>query len=810
MARAEVRAVDEEIGRGHARALRRLPGRAYWLIGLVALGMLGAWLVLEVQASVTAYVNAEGLWSKMQKQAVLALYRYAGSGDPRDLAEARQALRTPLEDLATRRALDRDPPDVAAGYRHARDAGNRPEDLDRLVWVYRLLADAPYLRDSVRAWRRTDADLQILADTADELEARWRKGTPDAAGIAAYRSRLYEINARIYPLTVEFSDSLARGAAAIRRLLLLSSAVAFALLAWYSLRVMQYTLRHVRETEAEFRMAFHQAAVGMLKIATDGRVVQANEALAQMLGASLAELRNMRVQDMVPVEDLARSADGAVEWRQWLQSGERRLLTRDGRVRWVRWTASPLTSTGSAPDHAFVLMEDVSDARELAREIAYQASHDELTGLINRREIGRLLDEALGQARRDDATHVLAFIDVDRFKLVNDTCGHAVGDRFLRRFVNLLSEQLQSGDWLGRLGGDEFAVVLRDVGIGQGMRTMEEIHGLLSRTLFRWDGREMPFHCSVGLVEINAGAVDVEWLLSAADAACYLAKEEGRNRVRAYSDTNRALARRRFELGWVASVQAAIAERRLLLYAQKIVPLHALDAGLRYEVLVRMRGRDGALHPPGEFLMAMERFGQATAVDGHVLDAVLAEFDRDPGHLRQLASCHVNISAQSIADPAFLALVTDRLDRRPAVAGKLCFELTETTMIGNLADARRFIDVVRSRGCRVALDDFGSGLSSFAYLKDLPVDIVKIDSAFVRDIGKDGSDLAMVRSMAQVARALDKETIAEGIESVETPSRLARIGIDFVQGYAVHEPCPLEELIRRTDASGEAWPIMRA
>lgn len=809
MARADARVVDDEIDRGHARALRRLPGRAYWLIGLVALGMLGAWLVLEIQASVTAYVNAEGLWSKMQKQSVLAMYRYSGSGDPRDLAEARQTLRTPLEDLALRQALDRDPPDLEAAYRHVRAAGNRPEDHDRLIWVYRLLADAPYLRDSVRAWRRTDADLRNLAGIADELEARWRRGTPDADEIAAYRSRLYEINARIYPLTVEFSDSLARGAAAIRRLLLLSSAVAFALLAWYSLRVMQHTLRHVRETEAEFRMAFHQAAVGMLKLAPDGRIVQANEALAKLLGMSLAELRDMRVQDIVPAEDLDRTADGA-DWQQWLQSGERRLLTRDGRVRWVRWTASPLARPGASADRIFVLLEDVSDAHAMAREIAHQATHDELTGLINRREIGRRLGEGLAQARRGDIVHTLAFIDVDRFKLVNDTCGHAVGDRFLRRFVNLLSEQLQCGDWLGRLGGDEFAVFLHGADLGRGLRTMEEIHGLLSRTSFRWDGREMPFHCSVGLVEVNASAADVEWLLSAADAACYLAKEEGRNRVRAYSDANRALARRRYDLDWVTSAQAAIAERRLLMYAQKIVPLHAPEAGLRYEVLVRMRGMDGVLHPPGEFLMAMERFGQATAVDGHVLDAVLGEFDRHPAHLQRLASCHVNISAQSIADPAFLARVTERLDRRPAVASRLCFELTETAMIGNLADARRFIDAVRERGCRVALDDFGSGLSSFAYLKDLPVDIVKIDSAFVRDIGKGGSDLAMVRSMAQVARALGKETIAEGIESAETPPRLARIGIDFAQGYALHEPCPLEELIRQAGAGGEAWPIMQA
>ena len=781
-------------GDNGAQPLDRLPMRAYWLIALIALGMLGAWLVMEAQASVTAYVNAEGLWTKMQKQSVLALYRYADSGDPAHLAEARRALQTPLQDLAFREEMERDTVDPVAARGHLRVAGNRSEDIGRLYWVYRLASDAPYLRDSVRAWKNTDRDLLALAAMADEMEARRQAGALDPASAADYQRRLVEITGRIHPLTVAFSDSLADGAAAIRRLLLVLSSIAFISLVWYALWVMRLTLRHVRETEAEFRLAFHQSAVGMLKINPDGSFAQANEAMAKLLGVPLPELQDMRVQDIVLAEDMARGGNGVVDWKRLLDSGERRLLTRDGRVRWVRWTASQVAGPGSAQDRVFALVEDVSDAHQLAQEIAHQASHDELTGLINRREVVRRLSRALAQARESLVPQVLAFVDLDQFKLVNDTCGHTAGDRFLRCFAEQMSRQLREGDWIGRLGGDEFAVMLHGLNIDEGEKEMIRLQEALGQACFRWGGRELPLNSSAGLVEIGAGAGDVEWLLHAADEACYLAKEQGRNRVRRYNETDQLLVRRRHELEWMASAQSAIVEQRLVLFAQRIVPLHGTP-GLRYEVLLRVRDAEGRLHAPGRFLAALERFGQVLALDRYVIDGVLAQFDAAPAHLGELDLCHINVSAQSIADPSFLTFVTRRLDERPEFAAKLCFEITETAVIGNLLDARRFIDAVRQRGGRIALDDFGSGLSSFAYLKSLPVDVLKIDSVFIRDLQSGGADLAMVRSMGQIARALGKVTVAEGVESADATPQLARIGIDYVQGYAVHEPCPLDALI---------------
>jgi diguanylate cyclase (GGDEF)-like protein/PAS domain S-box-containing protein len=592
------------------RGLQRLPVRVAALILLSALGALLTAAVLETQAGATAYIIGESHWSKAHQRAVMGLYRYAGHARQTDLDDAREALRVPLGDRAGRLALEQDPVDIDAARAGFLQGNNAPGDIGRLIWMYRALGSAPYFRDSVRLWREAEVEVDQLVAVADALEAQVATGALDEAEVLAYQRRLLEIDARLRPKELAFSRSLADGANFMRRVLLGLSALVFVALCAYALYVVRSTLRRVRETESEFRMAFHQSVVGMLKLDRDGRFTQANEALAQILARPLQELRALRLADVLHADDLPRDAAGGIDWERLREPGERRFVRPGGEVRWVRWTASVVDARAGRGQRVFVLAEDVSEAHELACEIAHQASHDELTGLINRREIARRLGCALGQAQ---GRHTLCYIDLDQFKLVNDTCGHEAGDRLLCHFATSVSSQLRRGDWLGRLGGDEFAILLHDTSLEEAEAAMARIHAALAQTGFSWAGRTFALNCSIGVAEINDDAVDVDWLLRAADAACYVAKEEGRNRIRCYRDSDPSLSRRRRELEWVAHTQLAIAEQRLPLYAQRIVALDGSDR-LQYEVLVRLRDRDGRLHAPGVFLPAMERYGQGMAV----------------------------------------------------------------------------------------------------------------------------------------------------------------------------------------------------
>jgi len=777
-----------------------LPARVAAIILFAALGALLTATVLEIQAGATAYIVGESHWSKAQQTAVSALYRYAAHGDPADLARVRQALRVPLGDRAGREALDRRPIDIPAARRGFLEGGNAPADIDRLIRMYRLFARAPYFRESVRLWKQAEVDILHLQALADDIERRRRAGRIGAAEIRHHQRTLLAMDARLRVAELAFSQSLVDGARFLRGTLTALAVLAFFALAAYALAVMRHTLRRIRRTETEFRAAFHQAAVGMLKLDREGRITQANEVLAQILARPLEELRRGHLQDLLHAEDLHVDADGRPDWARMLEPGERRLRRSDGSSRWVRWSASVITGGDREGERIFAVVEDVSEARELASEIAHQASHDDLTGLINRREIERRLGQITLAVQRQPARHALCFVDLDQLKLVNDTCGHAAGDRFLRQFAHALASQLRGEDWVGRLGGDEFAIFLAHATLEDAERVAQRIHARLAQSAFHWNDRKFGLGCSIGVVEINPDTSDADWLLRAADTACYLAKEEGRNRIRCYRETDEAFARRQTELDWVAHIQLAIAEDRLLLYAQRIKPLRG-EERLQYEVLVRMIDHEGRIHGPGYFLPPLERYGQAMMLDRHVLASTLELISRDTRHLLSLDLCHVNVSAQSIADPLFRQFAAEQLDRHPGVANKLCFEITETAVIGNLTDACLFIEAMRARGCRIALDDFGSGLSSFAYLKSLDVDILKIDGAFIRDLGRDNVDLALVRSMAQVGRALGKRTIAEWVENEAAMVRLAEVGIDYAQGYAIHAPMPLAGLIREWKAT---------
>ncbi|SFN43857.1 diguanylate cyclase/phosphodiesterase with PAS/PAC sensor(s) [Dokdonella immobilis] len=787
-----------QVGRNRGnKALRLLPYEFGAVILLAAVAVIATAAMLELQASATAYIVGEGHWSKAQQDAARNLQRYASSGDASLLERARADLAVPLGDRAARLALERDPPDTdiaRAGFLQGRNA---PADVDRLIRMYRFLHGAPYFRESVAQWREGDKGILELERLASEMESAYAEGVKADAQVDMFQRRIEAINTRLRPIETAFSQSLVQGTRMLRTLLIITSVVMFAIIAWIVIVVLRSTLMRIRESEGMFRAAFHQAAVGMLRMKLDGRILEVNETICRILGRPAQDLCLLNLADIVHADDLAamKSADGeGIDWSRRMRPSEHRFLAEDGSTRWLRWTVSMVDGDVDGKERVFGVAEDVSEARRLSDEMIHQASHDALTGLINRREIEARLQRAIQSAGAIGEPHAFLFLDLDQFKLVNDTCGHLAGDQLLRQIAGVLQMHMRGNDWMGRLGGDEFALLLERTGIDEAIRIGQRLRRALAGSTFSWEGSAFNVTCSVGIVELQGADEDVGHVLRAADRACYQAKEDGRNCIRVYHESDLAMARRREEMAWVGDIRQAIADGRILLYAQRIEALDG-DGQLNYEVLVRLRDQKGRLFSPDAFLPAAERYGQAMAIDRLVMSMALRALEDHPDHLSSLNRCHLNISAQSIANPEFRKHVADLLDSSAVPARKLCFELTETAAIANLAHAHEFIEDMHSRGCQIALDDFGSGLSSFAYLKNLPVDILKIDGMFIRDLANNEVDPVLVRSMCNMARSLGKVTVAEWVEDRNMLALLRKLGVDQAQGHGIHEPCTLGDLV---------------
>ncbi|MEZ5461362.1 MAG: EAL domain-containing protein [Dokdonella sp.] len=755
--------------------------------------------MLEIQTTATAYVVGEGHWSKAQQDASHTLYRYAADGDPEQLAQVRESLQVPLGDRQARLAMEQDPPDNAAARKGFLQGRIDPEDVDRMIRMYRFLQNAPYFRDSVTQWRLGDEGVLELQRLATEIETAHAQGALDPAQITAFQDRVLEINSSLRPIEAAFSKSMVQGSRLLRNILLAISVLIFLIVSWLVIVVLRSTLYRIRDSEGTFRAAFHQAAVGMLRMKVDSRILEANETMGHILGVPAASLTGIRFLDLVHDEDRASIAPAeghAIDWSLRTEPSEHRFLREDGSTRWLRWTVSRIEGHERGKERVFALVEDVSEARRLSDEMKYQASHDALTGLINRREIEKRLQRGIESARSLGEEHAFLFLDLDQFKLINDTCGHVAGDQLLRQIAGVLMLHMRSKDWMGRLGGDEFAVLLEQTGEEEAVRIGQRLRRALAASTFHWEGSKFNVSCSIGIVCLNGVKLDVGHVLRAADRACYQAKEDGRNCIRVYHESNQAMSRRRDEMAWVNDIRAAIANDRIVLHAQRIESLDGVRR-LHYEVLVRLIDAQGTLHSPDSFLPAAERYGEAMAIDRLVVSMALDELARHPRHLIHLELCHLNISAQSIANPEFRSHVAELLDASDVPARKLCFELTETAAIANIAQAQEFIADMRTRGCKIALDDFGSGLSSFAYLKNLEVDILKIDGVFIRDIANNEVDSVLVRSMCEVARSLGKVTVAEWVEDRRMLDQLKALGVDQAQGFGIHEPCALVDLINQ-------------
>ncbi len=484
-----------------------------------------------------------------------------------------------------------------------------------------------------------------------------------------------------------------------------------------------------------------------------------------------------------------------LEELQCLTSGQRRITTEseDTRLDGARFHIRTTMELPKAHEHdwrrIFAAVEDITEARALSQQLRFQAAHDALTGLVNRREFETRLERALQSAEGGRCEHALCYLDLDQFKIINDTCGHVAGDELLRRLGRVLAQQVRKQDTLARLGGDEFGVLLENCS----MHVAERVANALRRTIedfrFVWEKQVFAIGVSIGVVPIQGFGQTVSSILSAADAACYAAKDRGRNRIHIYHEGDAELARRHGEMRWVARIQAALEENRFELARQPIVSLSAAAGeDVHYELLLRMRDEEGNIVLPEAFLPAAERYNLSVKLDRWVVREAFRLLTRDPRHLEDLYLCSINLSGVSLADEDFLIFVTTEIASTGLPPAKVCFEITETAAIANLSGATRFMDVLRRIGCRFALDDFGSGLSSFAYLKSLPVDFLKIDGVFVKDIVDDPIHRELVRSINEIGHVMGKRTIAEFVESEEILTALGEIGVDYVQGFQLGKP----------------------
>lgn len=424
------------------------------------------------------------------------------------------------------------------------------------------------------------------------------------------------------------------------------------------------------------------------------------------------------------------------------------------------------------------------------------AAHDELTQLINRREFERLLALCLQRDRKSVDTDILLYLDLDQFKIVNDTCGHLAGDELLRQVSNIFEQCVLQGDVVARLGGDEFGVLLSHCESPYGMQVAENILDCLEKYRFGWEQHSFRIGVSIGLLLINSESSSVGTVLSNADSACYLAKETGRNRIQQFSENDVAIHERRNEVRWVEEINRAIDHNRFVLYTQRIMPtsIHA-DDRVHFEVLVRMLDDNGKIIPPSTFFPSAERYNLTSSIDRWVIENTFRWLNANLEFVSSMGVCSINLSAQSIGDTSIADFIMGRLDDYQLPAGQICFEVTETATIANLSSAVSIIDTLRERGCLFALDDFGSSLSSFEHLKNLHVDYLKIDSVFLRDLVGNEYDLAIVTSINKIGQTLGLVTVAEFVENQELVEKIEEIGLDFVQGFGVSRPRPIDELL---------------
>ncbi|WP_161970934.1 putative bifunctional diguanylate cyclase/phosphodiesterase [Aerosticca soli] len=771
-----------------------------------------ACLSIYVLSAVRALTSGEVPWVIGQKDALYHLDRYAAYGREEDLAAYRRNIRLPLAVRDARQALDEAHPDVAYIRRRYLEGDNHPADFAAIFWLLRHFRRFPMVQEPIRQWEIGDHYLDQVGALAAEIAARRHQGPPpDERTIEAWRSRIGALNEAMLPGIHAFREALGKSASGIVSLLFLANLLLVAGIVVFAIRHADRLLRRQAWVEGELAGEKEAAETtlaaigdGVLTLDPQGDVVYANPAAIRLLGRTAAF--SGALETLLPLDqavhppgqvaalfdEIRQATLPADDLRTWhlVAGAERRI---------VRLAMSPLYRQGQAAG-AVLVLRDVTGERNYVEQLAWQASHDAMTGLANRREFERRLESWLAEPAAVRGPGAMLYIDLDQFKVINDTRGHEAGDALLRHIAGLMRAHLHADDVLARLGGDEFGVLLLDCVPLAASRLAEQLRESAAHARVAWQGELLGTTLSIGLVELGPAPGNVQEVLRVADIACYRAKERGRNTVYLYQPDDADLKQRMGYMHWVQRLRKALEEQRFCLYGQPIVPLRGASPGLHLEVLLRLRGENGQIIEPSHFVPAAEMYGLMSEIDRWTVQqvfAVLAERSarRD---LPPLHVCAINLSGNSLGNEDLLDFLTVQIERHRLDPRQLCFEITETSAIAHLSNAVRLIEQLRGMGCRFALDDFGAGMASFGYLKQLRVDYLKIDGSFVRDMLDDRSSAAMVDAINRIGHVMGQRTIGEFAETQAHVEALRALGVDYAQGYAIGKPLPLDALLGET------------
>lgn len=827
---------------GAPGADRRLLSVIWPLLLIIFIMLMLSLASLSAISSLRAYVNAEGLWSKAERQSIAELHRYGGSHSPVDYERFERELAVPLGDKQARLALEQAHPDTeraTAGFIAGR---NDPQDVPGMIRVFRLFHRGwPLIAHAVDCWTRGDAliaELEAIGDglhttvraidsDVDAAPLARRAANPDAhthrneTRIAVLLAQADQLHVRVAPLEDEFSATLGEASRGLKTVLFgvltlcaAGLALAGALIARANLKRSARLELALRESEAQAHFEQERAAVtlgsissAVISIGLDRRITYMNAAAEWLTGWSLREARDLEVGAVLKMRGEGEER-GVLPQLHRVLAGEPvagapggvLLERREGSLVPVHERAAPIRDRQGVTSGIVLMLRDITQERALASRLEYQATHDALTGLHNRSEFEARLATAIELEARTGGDASLLYIDLDQFKVINDTCGHATGDELIRQVAWLVRGELRESDLLARLGGDEFGVLLPGCTLAHAAEIADLVRQRIEELRFRWEDKLFVVNASIGVVALGTLLPTVNAAMSAADHACYHAKDSGRNRITVYRPDDQQMQNRHGDMRWVERLHAALDEDSFVLVAQEIHPVAAqggspsTGAERRYELLLRMVDAEGELIAPMAFIPAAERYGLMPRIDRWVVTNACRELRALRSRGVSLPICMINLSGASVSDLSLAEHVQDCLAENELEAAAIGFEVTETAAIGSLGSAAQLMARLRELGCSIALDDFGSGMSSFSYLKALPIDFLKIDGVYVRNLTTDAIDLALVESIQRIARLMGLKTVAECVEDAATLEALLLIGVDYAQGYHLHRPILLSAL----------------